>query len=266
MGELIFDVRDVSYRYPAAGEPALRSVGLQVRAGELVAVAGPNGSGKTTLLRVLLGLLAPEGGSVVVADRTVSAWDRRALARLVGVVAQREEPAFPLRVRGAVTLGRYPHLGPLAALRSGDRAAVDRALARCDAEHLAGRWVATLSGGEWQRVRIARALAQEPRALLLDEPTANLDIRHEMDVFELVAGLVRRERLAGLLITHHLNLAARFVDRIVLLDRGRVAASGAPQDVVRREVLEPVFGWPLAVTTWRGTPQFIPLKQDEATA
>ena len=263
MGDLIFDVRDACYRYPAAREPALQQVALQVRAGELVAVAGPNGSGKTTLLRVLLGLLPPARGSVVIAERPVAAWDRRALARLVGVVAQREEPAFPLRVRGAVTLGRYPHLGPLAALRPVDRSAVDRALARCDAEHLAERWVATLSGGEWQRVRIARALAQEPKALLLDEPTANLDVRHEMDVFELVAGLVRSERLAGLLITHHLNLAARFVDRIILLDRGRVAAAGAPADVVRREILEPVFGWPLAVTSWHSVPQFVPLKQSE---
>jgi iron complex transport system ATP-binding protein len=266
MGELIFDVRDVSCRYPAAGEPALHDVALQVRAGELVAVAGPNGSGKTTLLRVLLGLLVPERGSVAVAQRPVAAWNRRALARLVGVVAQREEPAFPVRVRGAVTLGRYPHLGPLAALRPADRAAVDRALGRCDAEHLADRWVTTLSGGEWQRVRIARALAQEPRALLLDEPTANLDVRHEMDVFELVAALVRGDGLAGVLITHHLNLAARFVDRIILLDRGRVAASGTPVDVVRRAILEPVFGWPLAVTDWRGVPQFVPLKREEEVA
>ena len=263
MDELIFDVREASYRYPAAPEPALRGVALQVRAGELVAVAGPNGSGKTTLLRVLLGLLPPASGGVLVADRVVSAWDRRTLARLVGVVAQREEPAFPVRVRGAVTLGRYPHLGPLAALRPADRAAVDRALARCDATHLAERWVATLSGGEWQRVRIARALAQEPRALLLDEPTANLDVRHEMEVFELVAGLVRTEGLAGLLITHHVNLAARFVDRIVLLDRGRVAAAGTPADVVRRGILEPGFGWPPAVTSWHDAPQFVPLRRDE---
>ena len=263
MGELIFEARDVSYRYPATQQPALQAVALEVRTGELVAVAGPNGSGKTTLLRVLLGLLAPTGGSVIVGDRGVATWDRRALARLVGVVAQREEPAFPLRVRGAVTLGRYPHLGPLAAMRPRDRAAVDRALARCDAAHLAERWVATLSGGEWQRVRIARALAQEPRALLLDEPTANLDVRHEMDVFELVAGLVRTEQLAGLVITHHLNLAARFVDRIVLLHGGRVAASGVPAEVVRRGILEPVFGCPLAVTEWHGVPQFVPLKQDE---
>jgi iron complex transport system ATP-binding protein len=265
MGQLILDVRGATYRYPGSPAPALCDVDLQVRAAELVAIVGPNGSGKTTLLRALLGILRGASGRIVVGDRSVAAWDRRALALLVGVVAQREEPAFPLRARDAVMLGRYARLGPIAAIKASDHAAVHRALTGCDAAHLAERWVATLSGGEWQRVRIARALAQEPKALLLDEPTANLDIRHEMAVFELIARLVRTEQLAGLLITHHVNLAARFVDRMVLLDRGRVAASGTPAEVMRRQVLEPVFGWPLAVTDWRGTPQFVPLRGGEVT-
>jgi iron complex transport system ATP-binding protein len=129
---------------------------------------------------------------------------------------------------------------------------------------LAGRPVDTLSGGEWQRVRLARALAQEPRVLLLDEPTASLDVRHEMELLELVRRLVDGG-MAVLVVTHELNLAARFADRIVLLDEGRVAAQGTPADVLTRATLSQVFGWPVAVTTWcDGSPQVVPLRPDEA--
>src|SRR5262249_49721552 len=161
----------------------------------------------------------------------------RALARLVGVVVQREEPAFPLRTSQAVALGRYPHLSPFGAPGAGDRAAVGRALAQADVGHLSDRWVATLSGGEWQRVRVGRALAQEPKALVLDEATANLDVRHEMEVFELMAGLAR-QGLGVLIVTHHVNLAARFVTRMVVLDRGKVVASGPPRDALTGAVME----------------------------
>lgn len=260
---MIFEARDASYRYPQAGADAVAGVTLAVREGELVGLVGPNGSGKTTLLRLLLGVLRPRAGAVLAAGRPAAEWGRREFARLAGVVAQREEPAFPLRVRDAVLFGRYPRLGSLGAPGPDDRAAVARALDRCDVAHLADRWVATLSGGEWQRVRVARALAQEPRALVLDEPTANLDIRHEMEVFELAAALVHDAGLAGILVTHQVNLAARFVDRLVVLDRGVTRATGAPGDVLTREVLEDVFGWAVDVRTWRGTPQFVPLRRSE---
>ncbi len=263
MAGLIFEARGVSYRYPGAAAPAVRRVDLTVEAGELVAIVGPNGSGKTTLLNVLLGVRVPSEGDARVAGRAAAQWPKRDLARLIGVVAQREEPAFPLRARQVVLFGRYPHLGPLGAPRDVDDRAVMRALERCDALDLGDRWVATLSGGEWQRVRVARALAQEPRALVLDEPTTNLDVRHEMEVLELVAELVRVEGLAGLLVTHQVNLAARFVDRLVVLDRGAARAAGAPADVLTREVLEEVFGWPVEVGSWRGTPQFVPLRRGE---
>jgi iron complex transport system ATP-binding protein len=263
MDDLIFQLRGLGYRYASASAPVLDGVDLSLGRREFLAVVGPNGSGKTTLLRLLLGLLRPASGQVLVEGRPAQDWDRRALARLVGVVAQREEPAFPLKVRDAVSLGRYPHVGALGALRAEDRRAVEQALARCDATQLADRWVGTLSGGEWQRVRAARALAQSPSALVLDEPTANLDVAHEMELFELVAELVRGDGLAGLMITHHVNLAARYADRLAILHRGRVAASGPPASVMRREVLEPVFGWPLEVTRWRAGPQFVPLKRSE---
>jgi iron complex transport system ATP-binding protein len=263
MDPLILEARGLAFRYGRGEARAVDGADLTLAKGELVAVVGPNGSGKTTLLRLLLGVLVPERGEVAVLGRPLRAWDRRDLARVIAVMVQREEPAFPLRVNEAVMLGRYPHLGPLGAPRAADRDAVERALSRCDVAALAERWTASLSGGEWQRARIARALAQEPQALVLDEPTANLDIGHEMQLFELVSELAHGDGLAALVVTHHLNLAARFADRVLVLHRGRVAASGSAAQVIRREVLETVFGWPLEVTAWRSVPQFVPLKQSE---
>lgn len=263
---MMLHARGLVFRYAEAATPAVDGVDLSLGAGELLALVGPNGSGKTTLLRVLLGVLAPERGEVTLMERPLSAWGRRELARAMGVVVQREEPAFPLRVREAVMMGRYAHLGPLGAPSAIDLDAVAGALGRCDVAHLSRRWVATLSGGEWQRVRIARALAQEPRALVLDEPTANLDVAHEMELLELAAHLARADGLAALVVTHHVNLAARYADRLIVLHRGRVAAEGPAANVIRREVLEPVFGWPVAVTSWQGMPQFVPLKRNEAAS
>jgi iron complex transport system ATP-binding protein len=211
----VFELTEATVRYAPDAPAALERSSLAVRAGECVAVVGPNGAGKTTLLRALLGLLPVASGRALALGRDARDWPRDALARLVGVVAQREEPAFPLTVREAVEMGRYPHLGAWRAPGAADRAAVERAMRRSDVAALGERWVGTLSGGEWQRVRIARALAQEPRALVLDEPTASLDLKHEMELFELVVDLVRRDALAALVVSHHINVAARFADRLV---------------------------------------------------
>ena len=241
-----FGTDHLTIQYPGAARPALDGVTLSIPAGCLTAVLGPNGSGKSTLLRVLLGVSAPRSGTATLGDRDVRAWDRRELAQTVGVVAQSETVAFPITVREMVAMGRFPHLGPLRAEGWRDREAVDRALGRCDIGDLRNRQVTTLSGGELQRVRIARALAQEPRALALDEPTASLDLRHEMSIL----GLLRdwtNDGMTVLLITHQLDLAARFADRMILLDRGRVAAEGTPSEVFRKEILERVYGWPVRV-------------------
>ena len=260
---MILEARAATIRYRKGAPLALDQVTCQVAGSELVAVVGPNGSGKTTLVRALLGLLPLEAGSVLVDGQPVGTWSRSALARVVGVVGQQEEAVFRLTVAETVMLGRYAHLGPVAAPRDLDHAAVDSALRRCDIVALADRPIDSLSGGEWKRVRIARALAQEPRALVLDEPTASLDIRHEMELFELIRQLVDTG-LAGLVITHHLNLAARFADRIVLLDRGTVVAEGTPAAVLRSDILSRVFDWPVAVTTWSdGSPQVVPLRAAE---
>lgn len=257
------EIRDLTVRY-RTGRPALDGVSCTVCGGELLAVAGPNGSGKTTLVRALSGLVRPSGGTVELGGRSPGRWSRPELARVLAVVPQGEEVTFPLKVDETVMLGRYARLGPLAAPSPADRAAVADALARCDVLGLADRTIDTLSGGEWQRVRIARALAQEPRILVLDEPTTSLDVRHEMELFELVRGLVT-DGLAGLVITHQINLAARFADRILLLSEGRVAGEGRPAEVLREDSLRAVFGWPVAVTTWcDGSPQVVPLRPHES--
>ena len=256
------EARDLAVRYGTAAF-ALDGVSCRVRGGSLLAVVGPNGSGKTTLVRALSGLVRLQRGQVLVEGKPLDQWTHAALARVLAVVPQGEEVVFPLRVDETVMLGRYARLGPLAAPGSADRAAVDDALVRCDVAAFAGRTIDSLSGGEWQRVRLARALAQEPRVLVLDEPTTSLDVRHEMELFELVRRLVDGG-LAGLVITHHINLAARFADRMILLSGGRVAAEGSPAEVLRREILREVFGWPVSVTSWcDGSPQVVPLRPHE---
>jgi iron complex transport system ATP-binding protein len=261
---VIVAAEHLTVRYPGATRPALEDVSFEARPGSLLAITGPNGSGKTTLLRALLGLMPPETGAPLVAGRPVGEWGRDALARMIGVVPQREETVFPLRAREMVMLGRYARLGPVAAAGAADRDVVERALARCDALAFAERRVDQLSGGEWQRVRLARAIAQEPQALILDEPTASLDVRHEMELFELMRKLAD-DGLTGIVITHELNLAARFADRMLLFDEGRIVAAGSPVDVLNAAILQRVFRWPVAIVPWvPGSPQVIPLRPAEA--
>lgn len=238
--------RALVVRYRGAGAPAVNGVSMEVAPGEFYAVLGPNGSGKTTLMRTLLGLVAPRSGEVLVDGRTTSRWRRRELARRVAAVPQSEPLPFPISVRDLVAMGRYPHLGPLRPESAADRRAVDEALERCDAVGLRERVAHTLSGGELQRVRVARALAQEPSALLLDEPTASLDIRHAMGIGELLRESADRG-ITVLLVTHDLNLASRLADRLLLLSGGSPAVEGDAWRVLRPEVLRQVYGWPLAV-------------------
>ena len=240
------EATDLTVRYPGTDAAALDGVSMVVPEGAFYAVLGPNGSGKSTLLRALLGMVPAVTGQTRVSGRTVSDWNRRALAREVGVVAQAESLAFPLTVRELVGMGRYPYLGPLQNETSTDREAVQRAMERCDVWELGHRFASTLSGGELQRARVARALAQEPKVLVLDEPTASLDIRHEMEILELLR-LSADGGMTIFLITHHLDLAARFADRVLLLDRGRVAAEGTPRDVFLERTLQKVYQWPVSV-------------------
>lgn len=252
----------ITVRYPGAGRPALSDVSLEVPTGSLYAVLGPNGSGKSSLVRALMGVTPLESGEARIGERPVGQWKRSDLARSVGVVSQTESIAFPLTVTELVGMGRYPHVGALSTPSEKDRDAVRRALSACDIDGLAERDVTTLSGGEFQRARIARALAQEPSALVLDEPTSSLDIRHQMAILELLRGSADGG-MTVLLVTHSLDLAAQFADRMLLLSEGRVAAEGSPDRVLREDVLTRVYGWPLSVARdpETGVPRVAPLRR-----
>jgi iron complex transport system ATP-binding protein len=210
-------------------------------AGELLALVGPNGAGKTTLMRLLAGVWSPTEGSARLDDVDLRALPRRRAARRIAYVPQTSIPGADFTVQELVAMGRYPHQGWLAAPAPGDRDAVRTALARCDALHLAERSAARLSGGELQRVWIARCLATEADLLVLDEPTANLDVAHVLEVMELLLALARSGRGVAIAL-HDLGLARRFADRAALLHQGRLVAAGRAPDVLTAERIENVFG------------------------
>ncbi|MEO7084409.1 MAG: ABC transporter ATP-binding protein [Gemmatimonadaceae bacterium] len=252
---------DVVVRYPRSAADALSGVSLEAGRGKLTAIVGPNGSGKSTLVRALIGRIGVARGRIAVDGTDVSAFDRADLARRVAVVTQREELAFPAAVSEYVALGRFPHLGIWHVAGATDRLAVNDAMTAAGVHALGDRRIDTLSGGEWQRVRLARALAQGGDALVLDEPTTFLDVGHEMAVFELLSRQAR-EGQAVLLVSHQLNLVARFADHMVLFHHGTVAAAGDPAAVMRADILERVYEWPLVVTRDPaiGAPALVPLR------
>ena len=251
----------VCVRYRGARMRAVDDVSLEAPRGRLTAVVGPNGSGKSTLVRALIGQVPLEAGAIEFDGKPLADGERPALARRLAVVTQREEPAFPLGVREYVGLGRYPHLGLFRGVGVTDTDAIDRAVERTEIRPYLDRAITALSGGEWQRVRLARALAQGGEALVLDEPTTFLDVGHEMAVFELLAQLAG-DGQAVLLVSHQLNLVARFAHHMVLMRQGRVVAAGAPAEVMQGRVLETVYDWPLVVTRDPavGAPTLVPLR------
>ena len=261
-----FELDRVSFTYEGGIRPAVEAVSAVVTKGEIFALVGPNGAGKSTLLKLMLGGLRPGVGSVRYEGRGLAEWPRKELARRIGVVPQIESVTFPVTVRELVSMGRYPHLGLWQPEREVDRQATTTALERCDLTEFGNRPVNTLSGGERQRARIARALAQEPQTLVLDEPTAALDVRHEMSIFELLHGISHGDGVTVVMVTHNLNLASRYADELLMLDQGAVVANGPPSAVLTDGVLSQVYRWPLAVTPHpgpgpdAGAPQVTPLR------
>ncbi len=264
-----WSLRDVRVRFRRATHDALDGVTLDVAPGGVTAIVGPNGAGKTTLAKLCTGLVVPTAGRVAFAGRALAEWTPRALARRVAVVPQLETIAFPISVERYVALGRLPHLGPWAAMGDDDRRLVASAMECCGLAPFADRTMDRLSGGERQRARIARALAQDAGALVLDEPSTALDLRHAMELFGLARGFADRGG-AVLLITHDVNAAARVADTLVVLDKGRVRAAGAPADVMHPDFLADVFGWPIRLVPVDDgggpVPQMLPVLRGAPTA
>jgi iron complex transport system ATP-binding protein len=253
----------LDFAYRAA--PILAGLDLTVASGTITGVLGPNGSGKTTLVRLASGALNPTAGRIVLFGNDVASLPARERARRVAVVPQETHPVFEFTVEEIVRMGRAPHLGLLGLEGPRDRRIAREAMERCEVSSLAARSFRALSGGERQRVMLARALAQEARLLLLDEPTAFLDLKHRLAVYALLGQLHRDNGLTVVVVSHDINLAARHCDRLVLLRGGAIAVDGTPAEVLRPDPIRSVYEVEVEVRTdpSSGRPFVIPLAPSE---
>jgi iron complex transport system ATP-binding protein len=244
-------VEHVSFRYdhaPSDRRWTVEDVSFGIGFGEILGIVGPNGSGKSSLLKLMAGLLRPASGAVYVEGRVVATLAPSEVAGILALVPQEQPPLFPFSVAETVLMGRFPHrkrgwwnVG-VGAETEADLVAVHQAMVETDVLALADRLLSDLSGGERQRVLIARALAQEPRILLLDEPTAFLDLSHQIDMCSLVHRLARERRLTVGLVTHDLNVASHLCERVALIKEGTVRAIGMPAEIIRQDILHDVYG------------------------
>jgi iron complex transport system ATP-binding protein len=232
---------EVSFAYRNGGPSVVDGVSLAIERGDLVGLLGPNGSGKTTILKLLGGMLRPHHGSIAFEGRKLADWPRREAARKIAYVPQETHAPFDFSVMEIVLMGRFPHLGPFALEGPADLAVAHQALEATGMSAFASRPFHTLSGGEKQRVVIASALAQEPELLLLDEPTASLDVGHQLEVQQLLSQLNAGGRVAMVLSTHDLNFAASLCRRLILVRDGRVLASGPTADVLTPDAVRALY-------------------------
>ena len=250
------EAEHVSFRYRAdqPGRPwTVEDVSFDVRSGEVLGIVGPNGSGKSSLLKLLAGLLRPTSGQILMGGQSIGRIDPPLLAQSIAVVPQEYVQVFPFTVAETVLMGRFPHrraswwgMG-IGEESEEDLVRVHQAMMETDVAPLAGRLVSDLSGGERQRVVIARALAQDPAVLLLDEPTAFLDINHQIEICALIDRLQRERQLTVVLVSHDLNVAGQLCDRIMMLKDGRIFRIGSPVDTITPENLHAVYGCDVVV-------------------
>lgn len=234
-------------RYSYGNLPILKDLSFTVRSGDFFIVIGPNGSGKTTLLKVVSGLLKLQKGLLEIMGRPIQSYTRKALAKTIAFVPQMISADFPFTVMEIVLMGRSPHLGILGLEREADLETAEQALAFTGIEHLAGRKMDQLSGGELQRVFIARAICQEPRIMLLDEPTASLDIAHQGRIMDLMEKLKKEKGITIVMVSHDVNLSALYADHLLLLKDGKIVSSGLPGEVLTCRILEEVYGCKILV-------------------
>ena len=262
------NVIDISGLHFAYGHSdILHDVSLHVGKGEMVGLLGPNGSGKSTILKILSGILPDKYNNVNVTGQALHTLSRKSLAQRMATIPQEPVFSFPFTVLEVVLMGRQPHHAGLALETKEDIAIAEAALARCGATDLAGRIIHELSSGERQRVVFARALAQQPEILLLDEPASFLDIRHQVELYDIVRDLACNQHCSILTVMHDINLAVEYCDRIYLLCNGKIAAGGTVDEVINTENISRVFNTPVMVdtNTVTGKPLVLPLSK-QATA
>ena len=246
---------DIYFNYGSI--KALDGVSLNIGHGEMVSLVGPNGSGKTTLLKCFNKLLKPKKGVILVEGRDLSEFGLREIARLAGYVPQGADHMFPSTVFDAVLLGRRPYVGW--SISSKDKEIVSQIVAAMGLESLALRHFNELSGSEKQKVLVARALAQEPEILLLDEPTSSLDLRRQIEILDLIAAIVKEKRIHAIMAIHDLNWASRFSDKIIILKKGRIYAVGDPSEVLTAQNIKEVYGVDAIVNYDAKRPHIIPI-------
>ncbi len=240
-----FKLKNVGYAYGDIS--VLKEVTFDVKAGTFFVIIGPNGSGKTTLMKVIAGIIKSDKGSIKVQDRKLGAYSRKSLARIVAYVPQMTQIDFPFTVKEVVLMGRAPHLGLLGLTADKDNALAQEAMTFTGIDHLADRRLDQLSGGECQRVFIARAICQAPQIILLDEPTASLDLAHQVRLMDLMQRLKDEKGVTVVMVSHDVNLAAMYGDNLLLLRNGQLVGLGTPQEVLTRDKLENAYGCKLLV-------------------
>ena len=255
------EVREIKYRY--SSDWILNKLSLTVKQGEIAGIIGPNGSGKTTLLKLLSKVLKPEVGSIWLMKQNIAFMKQQEIAKIVAVVPQGTSITFPFTVREIILMGRSPHLGFLQMERKSDMTIADNAMALTDTLELADRNIDELSGGERQRVIVARALAQEPKIMLLDEPSSYLDINHQVEIFDLIKRLNSERDLTVVIVSHDLNMSAEYCDRLILLKNGQVYKDGTPKEIITEANIREVYEANVVVqeNAITGAPHIIPVSE-----
>jgi iron complex transport system ATP-binding protein len=232
-------IQNLSFAY--LEELVVNEVSLSIAEGEFVGIIGPNGAGKSTLLKLMDGILQPKIGEIKLQNKPLHEYTRRQMAKMIGSVPQNFSTAFSYSVNDIVLMGRYPHLSAFYSESTNDYHVVERSMQSTDVWHLRQRQFGELSGGEKQRVVLASALAQEPQILLLDEPTSSLDIKYQYQFYSILQDLRQRRGLTIVVVTHDINLAARYCGRLILLKNGKVVGDGAPEKVITKRIMESVY-------------------------
>lgn len=236
----VYQLKNIRMSYN--GSPVLKDVSFTALKGEMLSLLGPNGAGKSTILKLMAGLIFPDQGEVLFSGKSIAAISAKELARSVGYLPQINQPVFPYNCFDYVMLGRTPFLKGLMLGGESDREIVMKAMEDTDCVRFAEKDINKISVGERQSVFIARALASEPKVLLLDEPAATLDLEHSVSLYRLLAKLIERKKITIIIVSHNLNITSQFADRIILLNEGEIAEEGSPKQVLNESILKKIYG------------------------